>query len=104
MDKYISKYTHQLSSIKTNLIGEKAANGQERLTHRSKTNWITCLSEDKSGRMSINSLRNYVRTMQPDLSDTHEITPQEYDRVEENYSILAWGCDVTYSPLRDIQL
>lgn len=67
--------------------------GLKKLIHGSRVNEVIYFPSDKSDRMLIDSLPDNVHTMQLHLSDTHEVTLHEYDRVEKLLSPYI-GCNI----------
>ena len=72
-------------SAKWGNVGEVERNGLEKLCRKVKAGEIVCFVTDKSGRMSCDSLQNYKRACQAELSDeskTPEISMEDHDRAE----------------------
>ena len=73
-------------SAKWGNVSDVERRGLEKLCRRVKAGEIVCFVTDKSGRMSCDSLQNYKRACQAELSDdskTPEITMEDHDLAEK---------------------
>ena len=72
-------------SAKWGNVSDVERSGLEKLCSRVKAGEIVCFVTDKSGRMSCDTLQNYKRVFQAELSDQSkapEITMQDHDTAE----------------------
>ncbi|CAI9734365.1 Hypothetical predicted protein [Octopus vulgaris] len=73
-------------------LGIKPACGLQKLIQRTRNGEVICLPTDKSGRMSIDSLPNYIQAMQPHIANTNVTTVQAHEEREKvlNAHMMMW--------------
>ncbi|CAI9718736.1 Hypothetical predicted protein [Octopus vulgaris] len=73
-------------------LGIKPACGLQKLIQRTRNGEVICLPTDKSGRMSIDSLPNYIQAMQPHIANTKVTTVQAHEEREKvlNAHMMMW--------------
>ncbi|CAI9729007.1 Hypothetical predicted protein [Octopus vulgaris] len=73
-------------------LGIKPACGLQKLIQRTRNGEVICLPMDKSGRMSIDSLPNYIQAMQPHIANTKVTTVQAHEEREKvlNAHMMMW--------------
>ncbi|CAI9734882.1 Hypothetical predicted protein [Octopus vulgaris] len=87
-------YTKRQRQNKTEAqqLGIKPACGLHKLIQRTRNGEVVCLPTDKSGRMSTDSLPNYIQAMQPHIANTKVTTLQAHEEREKflNAHMMMW--------------
>ncbi|CAI9732667.1 Hypothetical predicted protein [Octopus vulgaris] len=73
-------------------LGIKPACGLRKLIQRTRNREVVCLPTDKSGKMSIDSLPNYIQAMQPHIANMKVTTLQAHEEREKvlNAHMMMW--------------
>ncbi|CAI9726376.1 Hypothetical predicted protein [Octopus vulgaris] len=75
---YTQRHIQERSINKTHDLNTKIKKGLNILKRRIKNREIVCFPTDKSGRMSVDNIPNYISNMQPHIRDMTETTTLEY--------------------------
>ena len=86
----IEEYTKKSKGSEN--INANIKRGIQILTEKVKRNEMICYPTDKSGRFSIDSPKNYIKSMRPHLQDAEEVNQVDYDNTEKllNAHMSAW--------------
>ncbi|CAI9736416.1 Hypothetical predicted protein [Octopus vulgaris] len=85
-------YTKRQNKTEAQKLGIKPACGLRKLIQRTRKGEVVCLPIDKSGRMSIDRLPNYIQAMQPHIANTKVTTLQAHEEREKvvNAHMMMW--------------